>query len=765
MRREVMFGSLFYLAVISLTFCPEVDASPRPLRKSEILALVAGEIIPDNVVIEIQADGLAFLPDDEFRALLTRAGADPKIIAALHTANAVSSSGNQSAAEKQLLEQLSRAGAQIKAKQFDDAVQTLATSLPNGVGKNELGFVAGIILLDQDRDAEAGQLYSQIAATDPDFPQVHTRLALTLYNTGDAEQALRQNKIELARNPKNPVAHSNAGLALRAMHNLNGAKAEIEAAIQSNPNYQPAYDNLAIVLSELHDDAGAGAAQKKSLALKPNNANAHYNLGVTYYAKGDYISAIREYREAKRLDPARLDVRQNLGASLLQVDPAAAVVEFRELLKIAPDFPVCRQCLASALAQVGNTEEAEKEYLIAIELDPAAPGPHDGLGHLREGQKDYDAALAEYRKAEQLDDSFVHAVGDSGRVLLLQKKYGDAAVELKRAEEMDPGNWEHHDDRGRAFEGAGDLNSAAAEYQEALTLAPKEISARLDLANVLEKKSDWPGALFNYRRAVLDEPPPKPGLNQPRYDSAHAYDAAEQRFAKHLADLRYAGKSAEATALAARVKSASDAPNTEDKFHLALQASKKAVEQRQFDGALTCAKAAVAIAEKIQPQDGRLAEALEQLGHVYGWQMQPKLAMENYNRELAAAQSVYGPKSPVVAEALQNLALVSLAQRDFAGAENFFNRMVELNTSLFGENSTPVADALRGLAHVYMVQRDFPKSETTLLRVQKIYETAYGPNNQMVALPLTVLCSVYDQWGKQDKSAECHARLATLAPK
>ena len=91
--------------------------------------------------------------------------------------------------------------------------------------------------------------------------------------------------------------------------------------------------------------------------------------------------------------------------------------------------------------------------------------------------------------------------------------------------------------------------------------------------------------------------------------------------------------------------------------------------------------------------------------------------------------------------------------------------MVELNTSLFGENSTPVADSLRGLAHVYMVQRDFQKSETTLLRAQKIYETAYGADNQMVGLPLTVLCSVYDQWGKQDKSAECHSRLAALAPK
>ena len=763
MRRKVIFAFLFCLVVASLGFCPTTKASPRPLRKSEILALVAGDIFPDNVVMEIQADGLAFLPDDDFRSLL--AGADPKIIAALNVANAVSSTGNESVKEKQLLQRLSRAGSQIKAKQFDAAVETLSASLSGDTGKNELGFVVGVILLDQGRFAEASQLYSQIAASDPDFPQVHARLGGALYNGSEPERSLRENKIELARNPKNPVAHSNAGLALRAMHNLNGAKAELEAAVQSNPRYQPAYDNLGIVLSELHDDAGAVAMQKKALALNPADASAHYNLGATYYAKGDYISAIREYREAKRLDPSRLDVRQNLGASLLNVDPAAAVTEFRELLKIAPDFPVCRQCLANALTQVGNAKEAEKEYLIAIEKDPASPGPHDGLGHLRENLKDYDAALSEYRKAEQLDDSMAHPVADSGRVLLLQKKYSEAAAELKRAEEMEPGDWEHHDDRGRAFEGAGNLDAAAAEYKEALTLQPKEIRARLDLANVLEKKADWPGALNNYRRASLDEPPPKPGLNQPFFNSAHTYEAAQQRFAKHVADLRAAGKSTEANALEVRVKAASPVPDANDKFHLALQASKKAVEQRQFDSALTSAKEAIAIAGKIQPQDGRLAEAYEQLGHVYGWQMQPKLAMENYNHQLAAAQSVYGAKSPVVAGALQNLALVSLAQHDFAGAEGFFNRTIELNTALFGENSTPVADSLRGLAHVYMVQRDFPKGEATLLRVKKIYETAYGAENQMMGVPLAGLCSLYDQWGKQDKSAECHARLAALAPK
>jgi len=46
MRRKVTFAFLLCLVVASLGFCPTTKASPRPLRKSEILLLVAGDIFP-----------------------------------------------------------------------------------------------------------------------------------------------------------------------------------------------------------------------------------------------------------------------------------------------------------------------------------------------------------------------------------------------------------------------------------------------------------------------------------------------------------------------------------------------------------------------------------------------------------------------------------------------------------------------------------------------------------------------------------------------
>ncbi len=52
-----------------------------------------------------------------------------------------------------------------------------------------------------------------------------------------------------------------------------------------------------------------------------------------------------------------------------------------------------------------------------------------------------------------------------------------------------------------------------------------------------------------------------------------------------------------------------------------------------------------------------------------------------------------------------------------------------------------------------------------MLRVVRIYEHNYGEQDMNLGGALANLCYVYDQWGKPDKSAPCHARLVALGEK
>jgi tetratricopeptide (TPR) repeat protein len=354
-------------------------------------------------------------------------------------------------------------------------------------------------------------------------------------------------------------AHMNAGNSLIRLRQFDAAKSELLAAIRIKPDLSLAYENLAILLGDSGQQDAAIEQFKKALALAlsdPERGRIHYGLGVAYERKSDYASAIREYREVKHLDPKNGDARQNLASALMRTDPGASITEWRELVALYPDRPICHDCLGDALYSTGRYDEAKNEYQIGLQIDPGSPRPHAGLGRLWEVNKNYDEALKEYRSAEQLDPTFGGAFTDAGRVLVLKKDFSTAIKELKVAEDVEPTSWTNHDLRGQALEGAGDRDAAIAEYTEALSIAPKELQPRLDLALAQQKKGDWVAALRNYRQAATDEPPPKPGFSQINFDAAHKYASAQQSFAQHLAELRASNRAAEAADLEARLRCA-----------------------------------------------------------------------------------------------------------------------------------------------------------------------------------------------------------------
>ena len=445
----------------------------HPLRKSEILALVAGGIFPEDIIHDLESRGIAFAFDDNFRSLLQTASADGRVINALQKVTPVTLAKPETMFDQALLQHLSYAGSLIHSGKTQEAANELKNYLSTGAGKSEIGFVMGEILIVDRRFAEAGQVYAEILNSDPDFPELHQRLSLAYAESDDTEKAFREAKAALKQNPNDAVAHRSAGIALRDMQNFDASKLEFQESIRSKPDYDLAYGSLGILLDSLQDFAGAATQFKKALTLNPGNLNAQYNLGNAYASEGNYIAAIREYRDVKRRDPKRLDARQNLGSALMHTDSAAAITEFRELVALAPDFPICHQCLANALYNVGRLSEAKTEYQTVMASDPANPVPHRGLGLILEFQKEYDAALVEYRKSEALDDSSGLAFGFAGRVLLLKKDFAAAITELKRAEERDPSKWEHHAHHGEALEGLGDRDAAIVEYKESLSLAPK----------------------------------------------------------------------------------------------------------------------------------------------------------------------------------------------------------------------------------------------------------------------------------------------------
>jgi tetratricopeptide (TPR) repeat protein len=122
-------------------------------------------------------------------------------LGALETAKTVPAEGLGRPNDLALSQHLSNAGKMIKAGRASDAENELAASRKGNSGKTESGFVMGLILMHRERWQEACEIYSEILRLDPDFPQVHTRLSNTYFNSGNPEQALKEAKFALERNP------------------------------------------------------------------------------------------------------------------------------------------------------------------------------------------------------------------------------------------------------------------------------------------------------------------------------------------------------------------------------------------------------------------------------------------------------------------------------------------------------------------------------------------------------------------------------------
>jgi len=767
--------ALFLLTVVLGVSCAasRSTTSPHPLRQTELLSLIAGNALPENIVNEIHVRGVAFRMDAAFRAQLTLAGATPSILAELAAAKSPASQPNEGKPDMALLQHITAAATLMNDKHYDEAAAELTTTLIGNVEKFEIGFVMGELLRQQENWGQAAAVYSEVLRQDPDFPEAHTKLSYVLYRAGNGEEALREAKAALSLTPQNAEAFKNAGLALYLLGKADAALAQYKEALRLKPDYTFVHLDIALVLHAKHDLDGAIGEYKKAIALDPNASDVHYDLAISLGEKGEWDAAIREYREAKKLDPHSFAARMNLSSALIHANLyPQAVAELRELEVMAPDSAMCHQALGHALHTTSDFKGAEKEYRKAAQLDPSDPDILLGLGAVYEDQKQYDAALDAYRRAERLDEGSSHTHRNIGRVLLAMNQIDAALKELKQAVGLAPGEALIHDYYGQALLLSGDLNTAINEFKESLSLDAKQANVRLELADSLERKGDWLAAIDQYRQAAVDDnvdtTTMRAGTGMRVYGAAQKYKGAQERFKQHLAALRNAGKAAEAAQLEKALSNAQSSASASQKLDSLIQSGSQSFSDRHFDDSERDFRQALQIAENLQPLDGRLGTILAHLGQFSAFRGDFPAATLFFQRQLKVAEELSGPQNPMgITDPLKSLAMSALAQHDLPAAKSFVQRALDANKKFYGENSLGFAEMLYMMANVYLSQKDHEHAEPYLLHGADIeeklnnYDAGYGTEHRA----LMTLCIVYDKWGKTEKLEACDQRLIAALEK
>ena len=198
--------------------------------------------------------------------------------------------------------------------------------------------------------------------------------------------------------------------------------------------------------------------------------------GLTVRRNQDYRSAIGIWSDTVAKLPDNAFARYNLGREL-EHQPGQkeeAAFQYREAVRLKPDFVEARTNLSNVLLMQGKLAEAVGELEVSLRLAPKSPQAHNNLGYV---------------------------------LIKTPARLGEAIDLFQTAVLLKPDYAEAHCNLGAALVTAGRIEEAVMCYEKALRIRPEYMQAHFNLGNALAKT---PGklseAVFHLKEAARLQP-------------------------------------------------------------------------------------------------------------------------------------------------------------------------------------------------------------------------------------------------------------------
>src|SRR5262245_42429644 len=199
----------------------------------------------------------------------------------------------------------------------------------------------------------------------------------------------------------------------RGGENLRQAIAFYEQAIARDPNYALAY-----------------AAMSEAYVLLP------FYAGM---AQGEVFSKAKAAAlKALQLDDKLAGAHTGLAWALCyDFDMVGSISEFQRAITLNPNYATAHQWYGRhPLAALGRLDEAIAEGKRAVELDPLSPVINTDLGQTLVNACRYDEAIAQLRKTLEIDPTFYYAHYSLGMAFQLKGDVPTAIAEYTKAQQL-----------------------------------------------------------------------------------------------------------------------------------------------------------------------------------------------------------------------------------------------------------------------------------------------------------------------------------------
>jgi tetratricopeptide (TPR) repeat protein len=372
-------------------------------------------------------------------------------------------------------------------------------------------YEAGVWYLRQSRWQEAIERLQMAVEADGPLPVeprhavAHERLAQALEAVGRRAEAHRQRGLAFdardlrmaalreyqawaAGDPENPEAEIQVAQCSFDLNRLKEAQTRLEKARQRFPRDAALRERLIAFYILGLDSAQARRLCQEWLREEPGSPQALWLLGRTLEAEQQYAEAVQTYEQALAKDPDNPQWLGAFGETLLKLPagsgvgtptPAGgrptdsataagprAVAVLARAASGDPEEPRWRLTLAQGLQRLGRTEEARRQALRALDLDP------------------------KQRRAYTLVLQCARQQGAAGPLALFADLLRTVEAQQHEEQSLRQATWERPRDSGAYAALAaflirtGDLAAAESQLAEALRLRPDWPAAQARLALV-----------------------------------------------------------------------------------------------------------------------------------------------------------------------------------------------------------------------------------------------------------------------------------------
>ena len=212
----------------------------------------------------------------------------------------------------------------------------------------------------------------------------------------------------------------------------------------------------------------------QAIARDPNYAAAYSGLADTYALLGDWEYAVMTPKEAmpRALSAARraLELDDNLGeahASLafclegFNWDFAAAGKEYQRAIELSPGYATAHHWYAWHLSLIGRNSQAIAEMKKAENLDPVSPVVNADLAELLLIAQLPDESIQQSRKTIEMNPGFAFAHNQLAQAYIQKHMFGEAIEELQEAFKLAGNNPIFVANLARAYAGSNRKAEAA----------------------------------------------------------------------------------------------------------------------------------------------------------------------------------------------------------------------------------------------------------------------------------------------------------------